>query len=107
SLLEEINALKIELAAKNEQFSYAEEKLVTISKDLQETENKKIAFSEDLQLLMAEMSDNTSGEEQLQAEAERRLLDKNETLELLKLRRDERVQLHTKVEDLEGELKEL
>ena len=53
------------------------------------------------------MTNNHSGEEELSEAAEKKLIDKNETTKLISIRREERIQLQTKLEDAEINLKEL
>lgn len=103
----EISELKVEFASKNEQFLNAEEKFRTIIEDLKESSDKLTLYVEDLQLLSSEMSDSSSGEEQLESAALQKQQDKADTLKLISSRREERLQLHAKLEDAELETKEL
>jgi len=107
TLTNEINELKIEFAAKNEQFTHAKERLTLINGDLSESEQKLAIFIEDLSLLTSEMNSSSSGEEQLEAAAGRKQQDKEATLSLIKERRQERLSLQDELEDKELEAKEL
>lgn len=53
------------------------------------------------------MTNSSSGEQHLEEAAQQKLKEKNETLELIASRRDERLKLQTSLEDLELEAKEL
>ncbi|HEY2421341.1 MAG TPA: chromosome segregation protein SMC [Neobacillus sp.] len=107
ALISEISDLKVEFAAKNEQFVNAKERFVFVKEDLAESEQKLSLYTEDLQLLSSEMTHSSSGEEQLEVAAKRKYRDKVETIQLISLRRQERLQLQTTLEDIEIEAKEL
>lgn len=106
-LSSDINLLKIELAKKQEQFNYVESQYHDITVRFNELiENIRIN-EEDLQLLNQDLDSSHSGEEVLEAEAQRKLNDKNNTILLITERRQERLNFNTKLEDLELETKEL
>lgn len=107
TLLREINECKIQLAAKNEQLSHSNEKLTRSTSELTENEDKLMLVSEDLQLLTSEMTNSSSGEEQLEQAAQQMLHDKNATVTLISSRREERVKWQLELEDAEIEAKEL
>lgn len=107
ALLAEINELKIAFAAKNEQFRHANERFEMIRADLEESQQKCSHFTEDLRLLTSEMTNSSSGEEQLEEAAKRKQRDKEETIKLISSRRQERLQLQTSLEDAELGAKEL
>ncbi|WHY88053.1 chromosome segregation protein SMC [Neobacillus novalis] len=107
TLTNEINDLKVEFASKNEQFLHAKERFTLIKNDLSESEQKLAVFSEDLSLLTSEMTNSSSGEEQLERAAITKQQDKEATLQLITARRQERLQLQGALEDIELETKEL
>ncbi|NMD69475.1 chromosome segregation protein SMC [Bacillus sp. DNRA2] len=107
ALLSEINDKKVELAAQKEQLSFANEKLNRTSVELTENQEKQKTVQEDLQLLSSEMTNSSSGEEQLEIAAKNMLDDKNETIKFIAQRRDERVKLQLELEDEELDVKEL
>ncbi|WP_307288932.1 chromosome segregation protein SMC [Bacillus sp. SORGH_AS_0510] len=107
TLTNEINDLKVEFASKNEQFTHAKERLTMTTTDLEETEKKLAIYSEDLSLLSSEMTNSSSGEEQLEEAAKRKQQDKEATLQLITTRRQERLSLVDVLDDLEIEAKEL
>lgn len=106
TLGEKINELKIQLAAKNEQIGHAKEKLQGILEELEELNSKMAKDSQALEELSREVSDSSSGTEHLEEEANKKLLDKNKTISLISIRREERLNLQTRLEDYELEIKE-
>ncbi|WML43673.1 chromosome segregation protein SMC [Neobacillus sp. PS3-40] len=102
----EINDLKVEFAAKNEQFIHAKERFALLKEDLEESEQKLTNHKEDLHLLTSEMTNSSSGEEQLEAAARTKQQDKDETIKFISSRRQERLQLQSALEDSELEAKE-
>ncbi|HJV32186.1 MAG TPA: chromosome segregation protein SMC [Bacillales bacterium] len=107
TLITEINELKVEYAAKNEQYTHANERLTFINEDLLESEQKRSNHEEDLMLLTSEMTNSSSGEEQLEVAATAKQQDKEETIKLISSRRQERLELQSLLEDSELEVKEL
>ena len=107
TLTNEINDLKVEFASKNEQFTNAQDRFALINKDLEESEQKLTIYTEDLDLLTSEMTNSSSGEEQIEAAAKRKLQDKEATLQLITARRQERLSLQDSLEDTELSAKEL
>lgn len=107
ALITEMNDLKVEFAAKNEQFMNAKERYSILEKDLEDSNQKLIVYSEDLHFLTSEMTNSSSGEEQLETAVKKKQQDKEETLKLISERRQERLQLHAALEDVEMEEKEL
>ncbi|MBD3106758.1 chromosome segregation protein SMC [Bacillus sp. AGMB 02131] len=102
----ELNELKIQYAAKREQQQHAQATYDRLLKDLTEWQRKEEDATEDRKLLFTDMESNTSGEQQLEELAKMKLQDKNETIQLISARREERNQLHMQLEDAERELKE-
>jgi chromosome segregation protein len=107
TLVSEINELKIGYASKSEQLKHAEDKLAAMTTELAFNEDKLKTVKEDLELLSSEMTNSSSGEQHLEEAAQQKLKEKNETLELIASRREERLKLQTALEDLELETKEL
>lgn len=107
TLSKEINDLKVEYAAKNEQFTNTKERFSLILAELEESEQKRTIYTEDLQLLTSEMEGNSSGEEQLELASKQKHQDKEETIKLIASRRQERLQMQTDLETAEIEAKEL
>ncbi|WHY79308.1 chromosome segregation protein SMC [Neobacillus sp. WH10] len=107
TLTNEINDLKVEFASKNEQYTNAQDRLALINKDLEESEQKLTIYTEDLDLLTSEMTNSSSGEEQIEAAAKRKQQDKEATLQLITVRRQERLSLQDSLEDTELSAKEL
>jgi chromosome segregation protein len=107
TLTTEMNDLKVEFAAKNEQYLNAKERLSSLEDDLEDSSQRLAVFKEDLSLLTSEMTNSSSGEEQLETAAKQKQQDKEETIKLISQRRQERLELQTSLEDLELEAKEL
>ena len=107
TLTKEITDLKVEYAAKNEQYGNTKERLALIVEDLNESEERLALYTEDLMLLTSEMKGSTSGEEQLEAAAKRKQQDKEQSIALISSRRQERLQMHSALEDAELEAKEI
>ncbi|MFE8699045.1 chromosome segregation protein SMC [Cytobacillus sp. FJAT-54145] len=107
TLLSEISELKVKFASKSEQLQHVKEKLEKTIYELNEQEERHELIKEDLNLLNIEMSDSSSGEGHLEEASKRKLQDKNETLQLISSRREERLNLQNQLEDAELEVKEL
>jgi chromosome segregation protein len=107
TLTKEITDLKVEYAAKNEQFVNTKERLALIVEDLNESEERLALYTEDLMLLTSEMEGSSSGEEQLEAAAKRKQQDKEQTIALISSKRQDRLQLLSALEDAELEAKEI
>ena len=107
TLTKEITDLKVEYAAKNEQFVNTKERFALIVQELTESEERHALYTEDLMLLTSEMEGSTSGEEQLEVAAKRKQQDKEETIALISSRRQERLHMHSALEDAELEAKEI
>ncbi len=108
TLSHEISDLKVEFAAKNEQYRNSKERFTLLKQDLDESEQKLAIFKEDLQLLIfrndAIAHREKSSLRQQQSENSRI---KKKRLQLISSRRQERLQLQTTLEDLEIDAKEL
>lgn len=107
TILSEISELKVLVASKNEQVNHLKEKFTSISRELEESQEKLLYHQEDLQFLDSEMTESSSGEIYLEKAAKEKLRDKNETVTLIASRREERLNMQTSLEDLELEIKEL
>ncbi|MFZ3587952.1 chromosome segregation protein SMC [Bacillus sp. DJP31] len=103
----EITNIRVELAENRQALSNQQEKVNRLQQDLTETDRLLLTTKEDLQFLSDEMTSSLSGEEQLENLSKQKLQDKNDTILLISERREERLQLQTKIEDTEHELKEI
>lgn len=101
-----ITEQKIALAQKQQLLKNVEEKIERLSLEQSETEKQLQTAKEDLSALIEEMNSNDSGEEQLEQLRQKKLQDKNETIELIASRREQRLEYQAKLEHLERELKE-
>ncbi|MEH7074989.1 chromosome segregation protein SMC [Neobacillus drentensis] len=107
ALTNEINDLKVAFASKNEQYMSARERYSQLQEDIEESEQKLALYKEDLNLLSSEMTNSSSGEELLESAATRKQQDKEAALQLITVRREERLSLKNALEDLELEVKEV
>jgi chromosome segregation protein len=107
TLGEEVNDLKVQLASKREQLQSQRERYSRIEQELLMKSDELAESKEDLSFISNEMTDSLSGEEILEAEAKRKLLDKNETIALISARKQERAELQKMLEDSENEAKEI
>jgi chromosome segregation protein len=107
TLLDEIGELKITLASKNEQLNFAKDTFSSIEGELAETSEKLMTYKEDLSLLSSELNSSSSGEEVLEEAARKKLKDKQEAIDLISSRKEERLKLQETLEDLELSAKEL
>ncbi|MFV2049497.1 chromosome segregation protein SMC [Metabacillus litoralis] len=106
-LQNQLTELKVVHASKQQVYENQKEKVERIKLDLQESQQKHKDAADDYSLLSNEMSSSSSGEEKLDEAANKKLQDKNKTVELIASRREERLQLQEKLEHEERELKEL
>ncbi|SLL31233.1 cell division protein [Mycobacteroides abscessus subsp. abscessus] len=106
SVVNTISDLRIQSAAKKEQLRHEKDKLATILHEHEITEEKWKLVSEDLRLLSSEMSNSHSGEATLEEAADHKQHEKQETIQLISLRREERLQKQMQLEELELETKE-
>jgi len=107
TLTEEMNEIKISLAAKVEQVHHSKNQVNQITDDIHEYENRLALYEEDLQLLQNEISESQSGEHQLEVEANQKSIEKNETIQSISESREKRLTLQQQLNDIEHELKEL
>ena len=106
-IVEEINELKVSLAKKEENLKNCESQLTALKNRQAEIKQSLTNNEKELALLVAEMESNFSGASQLEREAEQKLYDKKQTLELIAERRKQRHEFQQTLEDLEQDLKEL
>ncbi|MCA1030041.1 chromosome segregation protein SMC [Bacillus timonensis] len=102
----EITDLKVILARQQQNLQNQLEKVNRLTSDYHEISLKLKEAKEDLLLLSNEMTTSSSGEQEIEAAAKKKLQDKNETISLISNRREQRLSLQQKVDDLERELKE-
>ncbi|MCL6572020.1 MAG: chromosome segregation protein SMC [Bacillus sp. (in: Bacteria)] len=107
ALTNETNDLKVTFALKNEQFLNTKERFGLVQADLEESEQKLALYVDDLHLLISEMTNSSSGENQLETAANKKQQDKKATLQLITVRRQERLSMQESLEDTELDAKEL
>ncbi|MEH7044871.1 chromosome segregation protein SMC [Bacillus thuringiensis] len=102
----EMTELKVLAAEKQQRLSNQKEKVERLTKEKEETDATLVKTKEDLAFLKQEMTSNSSGEEQITNMIEKKAYDRNQTSELIRSRREQRVSLQERVEHLERNLKE-
>ncbi|MBS2770978.1 chromosome segregation protein SMC [Anoxybacillus rupiensis] len=101
-----ITEQKVAVAEKQQLLKHIQEKIAQLTLEQEETEKQLQAAKEDLLTLTDEMNSNVSGEEQLDQLRQQKVQDKQETLELIASRREQRLQYQEMLENSERELKE-
>ena len=107
ALQSEITDLKVILAGKKQKLANQQENLAQLKLSYEETVLQLTEVITDLTYLSDVWSSNHSSEEQLEIAANQKLQDKNDTLNLISSRREQRLEFQTKLEDGEREVKEL
>ncbi|WP_242136510.1 chromosome segregation protein SMC [Bacillus cereus group sp. BfR-BA-01360] len=102
----EITELKVQAAEKQQRLSNQKEKVERLTKEKDEAERTLVKTKEDLSFLKQEMTSNSSGEEQIASMIEKKTYDRNQTTELIRSRREQRVEFQTRVERLERDVKD-
>ncbi|WP_240371745.1 chromosome segregation protein SMC [Anoxybacteroides rupiense] len=101
-----ITEQKVAVAEKQQLLKHIQEKIAQLTLEQEETEKQLQAAKKDLLTLTDEMNSNVSGEEQLDQLRQQKVQDKQETLELIASRREQRLQYQEMLENSERELKE-
>ncbi|MGM7635871.1 chromosome segregation protein SMC [Bacillus sp. Hm123] len=107
SLMQSISDMKSMFAVKKEQLKTGQTRLAQVQRELDEATKKYQQWQEELHWLKNEMSSSHQGEEELEQAAHIKQRDKEQTVKLISLRREERLEKQQKLEDEELELKEL
>lgn len=102
-----ITDLKVTLAEKQQVSSNQAEKVERLEQEQHEMSTLYHETKEEFLLLEEEMSSNSSGEEKLEEDIQVKRVEKDETVHLISKRREERMQISTKMDDIEHELKEM
>ncbi len=102
----EITELKVQVTEKQQRLSNQKEKVERLTKEKDEAERTLVKTKEDLSFLKQEMTSNSSGEEQIASMIEKKTYDRNQTTELIRSRREQRVEFQTRVERLERDVKD-
>ncbi|EOW9529525.1 chromosome segregation protein SMC [Bacillus cytotoxicus] len=102
----EITELKVQAAEKQQRLSNQKEKVERLTKEKDEAERTLVKTKEDLSFLKQEMTSNSSGEEQIASMIEKKTYDRNQTTELIRSRREQRVEFQARVERLERDVKD-
>lgn len=106
-LLQAITENKVILASKQQSLENQTEKMDRMKKELDDNLYKLRETKEDLSYLVNEVTNNSSGEEQLEEASMQKQKDKQKTIELISERRKQRLECHESLEELEQNLKEM
>ncbi|GAA0331581.1 chromosome segregation protein SMC [Bacillus carboniphilus] len=107
TLQDEIGELKVLLASKKEQVQNLKQQLDGVQSESLQVEDRLSEVKEELQFLTSEMEKTTTGESDLDIQAKEKAVQKEETMQLISARRNQRVGLYEQLETLELEIKEL
>ncbi|WP_443111813.1 chromosome segregation SMC family protein [Bacillus carboniphilus] len=99
--------MKVLFASKEQSYENKKELLDNEKKDILRQQERLDVLKEDLALLNNELTNQTSGESQIEKAAEQKFNDKNKTLTLITSRREERHTLFQQLEKEELEIKEV
>jgi chromosome segregation protein len=106
TLQQEVTELKVKVAEKQQVVTNQEEKVIRL-KEQHESQTKELEIAqENLELLQTDVTTNENGETTVEETLRKKKHDKEQTLELITSRRQERLELGKQVEDVENELKE-
>lgn len=106
-LTSENSDLKVRLTVKEESLAHHQERLADLLQEIEQNETRLAEYETSLQSILQQMSVSASGEDELEAAAEKKLQDKEATVKLISERREERVHLQQTLADIEQETKEL
>ncbi|WP_078547186.1 chromosome segregation protein SMC [Litchfieldia alkalitelluris] len=101
-----ITDLKVIVAEKSQLLQGQKEKVENLRGDYNETSEKLNQLVDDLRFLSSDLVTNTSGEQELEEAAKKKLADKTETITLISNQRQKRLELQNSLENIERELKE-
>ncbi|MBO9130189.1 chromosome segregation protein SMC [Bacillus sp. 165] len=102
----DITELKVQEAEKQQMLFNQQEKVSRYRREQAQAKAALQKAKEDLSLLQSEMNSNLSGEEQISEMVKKKTHDRNQTVELISLRREQRLELQSNLEDSDIELKE-
>ncbi|MCP8970164.1 chromosome segregation protein SMC [Ectobacillus ponti] len=105
-LQRDITDLKVQAAEQQQKLFNQKEKVARLEQEQEETKQLLEKTREDLALLQTEMSSNSSGETQMSGMIEKKAHDRNQTVELIASRREQRFELQALLENMERETKE-
>ncbi|MFX3624626.1 MAG: chromosome segregation protein SMC [Ectobacillus sp.] len=102
----EITDLRVQAAHQQQRLLNQREKVSRLTKEQADATSALAKTKEDLAFLKQEMASNSSGEAQISEMIQKKAHDRNQTVQLISVRREQRLELQTKLEDLEREAKE-
>lgn len=102
-----ITELKVKVAEQEQQVSYLRDAVDQLRQEKQENERQFHESEEDFWLLESEMNNHSSGEEKLEERVDTKRKAKDEIIERISRRRQQRLDMQHLIEDKERELKEI
>ncbi|CAM4024121.1 chromosome segregation protein SMC [Bacillus manliponensis] len=103
----EMTELKVQAAQQHQRLANEKEKVNRLTKEQEDMKKLLSQTKEDLAFLKQEMTSNSSGEEQIVNMIQKKAHDRNQTVELINSRREQRLGLQQRLETLDRDVKEL
>lgn len=102
----EITDIKVQVAQEQQRLQNQKETVARLLREQGDANEILSRTEEDLELLKRETASSSSGEVHLSEQIEKKAHDRNQTVELISVRREQRLSLQTALEDAERETKE-
>lgn len=104
---EQLTAVKVALAEKQEHVRNEEQHVRRLIEEWEETKRTRAQMEDECNQLLYHMNEQAEDEQQLERICEEKMKQKEETIQLITSRREQRLDYQTKLEQLEKEMKEL
>ena len=104
---EQLTAVKVALAEKQEHVRNEEQHVRRLIEEWEETKRTRAQMEHECNQLLYHMNEQAEDEQQLERICEEKMKQKEETIQLIASRREQRLDYQTKLEQLEKEMKEL
>lgn len=104
---EQLTAVKVALAEKQEHVRNEEQHVRRLIEEWEETKRTRAQMEDECNQLLYHMNEQAEDEQQLERICEEKMKQKEETIQLIASRREQRLDYQTKLEQLEKEMKEL
>lgn len=103
---EQLTAVKVALAEKQEHVRNEEQHVRRLIEEWEETKRTRAQMEHECNQLLYHMNEQAEDEQQLERICEEKMKQKEETIQLIASRREQRLDYQTKLEQLEKEMKE-
>ena len=104
---EQLTAVKVALAEKQEHVRNEQQHVRRLIEEWEETKRTRAQMEHECNQLLYHMNEQAEDEQQLERICEEKMKQKEETIQLIASRREQRLDYQTKLEQLEKEMKEL